>query len=387
MMKKALFLSLPSVSVNNTLTPIVECVSSEYNLIHYNTESFCQSSGHMQYRPYPRYYEGYATDKLPERLSYFKFADILLNTSISIIDFLVTEVEKEKPDFILHSHLAIWGKIIAKFFEIPAVSLFSTFVLDTRIMKPYLKDRSASVNFNSIDNALSFIRKSDALYNRLGIQEPSDIWDAYVNSGMLNLSFILESFQPQRFLLDDSYHFLGPPRKKWTPSISKNLIYVSLGTVFNNDITFYKTCIDVFSQMEETVIISAGKAYSEVTGSERNIKVVEFTNQIEVLRDSKIFVTRGGMASVHESLYNLTPMIIVPEIPEQVVTAERIEELGLGINIPAYDFNHITLKKAVNKVLKEFSSFQGRILNLLLISGDEDPGRKACDLIKEKLFN
>ena len=41
--------------------------------------------------------------------------------------------------------------------------------------------------------------------------------------------------------------------------IKNKIIYVSLGTIFNNSLKFFKNCIEAFKNTDVTVIMSIGK--------------------------------------------------------------------------------------------------------------------------------
>jgi MGT family glycosyltransferase len=52
--------------------------------------------------------------------------------------------------------------------------------------------------------------------------------------------------------------------------------------------------------------------------------------QLQVLREAAGFVTHAGMNSTMEAVYYGVPMLAFPQMPEQVVNADRVVELGLG---------------------------------------------------------
>lgn len=139
---KGLFFSLPSISIDKTLTPIIDGIAStSYEIIYYNIERFRPSCKYkFTFRPYPDAYQGFDTEALNENTSYFGLGEMLVDTSFSLFDFLVQEVEKEQPDFIIHSHLAVWGKLLAKRFQLPGITLFTTHVLDAKIMLPFFRE-------------------------------------------------------------------------------------------------------------------------------------------------------------------------------------------------------------------------------------------------------
>ncbi|MGH3822728.1 MAG: nucleotide disphospho-sugar-binding domain-containing protein [Pseudonocardiaceae bacterium] len=61
-------------------------------------------------------------------------------------------------------------------------------------------------------------------------------------------------------------------------------------------------------------------------------------------------VTHAGMGSTMEALYYGVPLVAFPQMPEQVVNADRIQELGLGQRLDAERLTAGTLQAAVWQV-------------------------------------
>lgn len=64
-----------------------------------------------------------------------------------------------------------------------------------------------------------------------------------------------------------------------------------------------------------------------------NFLVARSVRQTAVLPHADVFVTHGGLNSVMESLAFGVPMVIVPSIKEQQLTADRVQALGCGVAI------------------------------------------------------
>ena len=56
--------------------------------------------------------------------------------------------------------------------------------------------------------------------------------------------------------------------------------------------------------------------------------------QLDVLEKAKLFVSHGGMNSTMEAMNAGVPLVVVPQMHEQEVTAKRVDELGLGVHLP-----------------------------------------------------
>jgi UDP:flavonoid glycosyltransferase YjiC (YdhE family) len=52
-----------------------------------------------------------------------------------------------------------------------------------------------------------------------------------------------------------------------------------------------------------------------------------------VLRRADLFITHGGFNSVQEGLVAGVPLLLFPQMQEQVFNAERVSELGAGLRL------------------------------------------------------
>jgi MGT family glycosyltransferase len=336
-MQKGFFITLPSVSINNTLIPVVDRLSvKKYDIT-------CYSAGmpagihNMQFRSYPSYEGGYNSNVLDADLSFYAFAEKIIDTSISVIDFLMVEVEREEPDFIIHPHLAVWGKLIAAYYQLPAVSMSSTFFMEPSVMQSWFRKLFPSKpDTQAIAQALGYYKKARGLYKKMGMEGTPDIWDTYINKEALNISFTLRALQPQLNLLDNSYQFAGFPMSASNVSKKQPLVYISLGTMLNNDAAFYRVCIGALSACNLPGVISVGsKVDINLLGDvPAHITIERYVDQVEILTRASLFITSGGMASIQEAIYTFTPLIVIPQTTEQHITALRVEELGIGLQLP-----------------------------------------------------
>ena len=62
-----------------------------------------------------------------------------------------------------------------------------------------------------------------------------------------------------------------------------------------------------------------------------NVHVRASVDQRAVLERADVFVTHGGMNSVHEALVTGTPMVVVPQAADQPLVARRLDELGAAV--------------------------------------------------------
>ena len=145
-----------------------------------------------------------------------------------------------------------------------------------------------------------------------------------------------------------------------------------MGTVNNDMMPFYKTCISAFGDTDYQVIMSVGNLVSleNFRDLPENISVFSYVDQIAVLKQADAFVSHSGMNSVSESLYFEVPLVMFPQTTEQKGVAERVLELGAGIKLDKSNeafvlnavnqiFNDSTYKKKAEKIAKDFKACSG----------------------------
>lgn len=82
------------------------------------------------------------------------------------------------------------------------------------------------------------------------------------------------------------------------------------------------------------VLVAAGSSYNKLKSkiSTPHIHIKKFVPQLNVLKNSDIFITRGGKNSINEALKFGVPMLLFPAGGEQVYNANLVEYLNAGIN-------------------------------------------------------
>jgi len=183
--------------------------------------------------------------------------------------------------------------------------------------------------------------------------EPFTALETFFGSETLNIVFLPKEFQPDGETFDPQrFLFVGPsiqprPDNSHFPVEQlqgRTTLYISLGTVFNNQATFYNLCFAAFKDEPWQVVLSIGEQVDPATLDPipANFIVRPHVPQLEVLQYTSLFVTHCGMNSTMESLYYGVPLVGLPQQPEQMMTARRIQELGLGT---ALDMNKLTVEQ------------------------------------------
>jgi UDP:flavonoid glycosyltransferase YjiC (YdhE family) len=172
------------------------------------------------------------------------------------------------------------------------------------------------------------------------------------------------------------------------------LIYVSLGTVFNENFMVYEMIIEALCNLEVNsldlgtcrkkikqdnlrIIVSTSnqviKKFEYLKKTRKfhlpaNIILIESAPQVEILKRACLFITHSGSNSTNESVYFGVPMIFIPLAYDQPFVAYRCaDELGFGIRLDLKKLSPSQIRHAVHQILND-DSFSQRVRRYSKIS-------------------
>lgn len=306
--------------------------------------------------------------KIAEDMSFAM--EVLVNSTLAMDEALLEEIKKWKPDCIVADSMAIWGKFIAQKLKISFVSSTTTFAFNqqsSKVMQGNIKD---------LFKVIWQMGKSKKHLRRL--QEKGypikNVLDIIQNDNETHtIVYTSPEFQPCAETFSDKYVFVGPSIRPVTSEIKKireKLIYISMGTVNNDMLLFYKNCIHALKDTDYQVILSVGNQISldelsaliKLEDIRAEILIVPFIDQIAVLEKADVFLSHCGMNSVSEALYYEVPLVMFPQTNEQKGVAFRVDELGAGVYLKDTSverikeaFSTVIVDSAYKKQAKEIS--------------------------------
>jgi len=352
---KILFFHIPNLGMYHAIEPILlELRERGHQVIHYNEPGFRR---YVENAPFSfvayNNYEGYFPNKFHSSMNLYELGLLLVETAEHTVDFVEAEVLRESPDLILHSKFTAAPKIVAAKHGIPAACLTNGFLLDPRTILDAERKKRSPVDMTSVSSFLRFQKRAKKFYGR-HLNGNSGADDIFVNDEALHLVLGLEMLQPARSSVSSHCQFVGPTVRMEKYSKSYELIYVSLGSVFVDNKAFFQTCIEALGTLGRRAVISLSGQFSPGDFGEApdNVELCHFVNQTDVLQKASVFVTHGGDSSVSEAIYCETPMVVVPQIPEQLLRAQQIQRLMLGKHIDPTDLTADLLRSAVAEVLE-----------------------------------
>jgi len=268
----------------------------------------------------------------------------------------------EKYDYIVYDAVFIIGNELGRILKIPTICSITTFATNesTNIFSDLFKQ--VGTKMQPLLTSSVYINFVKNLQEKYDIKFPS-ISTAVGGTGMINIVYTSKYFQICGESFDESFKFIGPSiaDRKEDMSLSletndrKKVIYISLGTIFNNSIEFYESCFKAFDDMDVKIIMSIGKNIDVNTFKSipSNFIVRNYVSQLEILKQADVFITHGGMNSTNEGLYYDVPLILIPQFADQPFVASRVAKLGAGIVIEKDKVTPEALKQSVVKILTD----------------------------------
>jgi len=195
---------------------------------------------------------------------------------------------------------------------------------------------------------------------RLGLQTRSILDELFLGSQALNVVFTSRAFQPFSERFGSTFVFAGPslderepePDFPWDLIGSKEVILVTLGTIFNLDPHPYRLCLEALANTNRPVVVSTGHGLPEnALPCLPNVIVRPFVPQMRLLRQASLFVCHGGIGGLSRAIGCGVPVITSPVIREQALVGARVEELGAGVLIPRRKLTVTGLRDAANRVM------------------------------------
>jgi len=261
--------------------------------------------------------------------------EVIFGPLVEMIDF--------KIDLILYDVSAVWGKYLGYHLGVSSICCFPGLApqwkfafVSGKVSKRYVKESVSGISH------LKHVKK---IHNR--IVKQFDINEAhsttiFKGSDVLNIVFTSEFFQPYSDEMGNNYFFTGPCLSvraggandfAWDRvDETKPLVYISMGTLYYQDPSFFTHCIKTFTDTNYQIIMSVGRETNIADLGEipDNIVIGNYVPQLEILDRASAFITHGGMNGISEAIFYRTPMILMPKTIEQQMNAVRIEQLNAG---------------------------------------------------------
>ena len=282
---------------------------------------------------------------------------MVTHVTLAMDEVMGATVFRQPADCVVYDSQCVWGRLFAQKLGRPAVCSTTTFAFNTdtaRLVKP--AGRELRYLIRGMPGMLWNLHR----LRRRGY----DIADLGALLGNDNhtptLVYTSRLFQPQGEEFGVNYSFVGPSLPPLPPrqAGARPLIYISLGTVLRERVTFYRACIEGLKNIGCEVILSVGdeETCSALGPLPQQISAFARVDQLQVLSRADVFVTHCGMNSVSESIASEVPMVLFPQQSEQRVVAQRAAQLGAGL--PLSGTKPGAIRTAVEEVLSHRDAYR-----------------------------
>lgn len=280
---------------------------------------------------------------------------LIVDLTLAADDWLSHELTAHRPDVIVGDSMAFWAKLAAKKHGIPFVSSTTTFAFNRFSAKVIGQNGAGFLQFllaqPRINRQLKRLRAAGYAVK--------SVFDIIANDNETEtVVYTSPEFQPCADTFSEKYHFVGPLLRPAQSSFEKlpgrSLIYISLGTVNNDALPFYRACLAAFGgDPRFQLVLSAGTqadlaAFGPIP---ENCTVRASVDQMAVLDCADVFLTHCGMNSASEGLWHGLPLVLYPQTPEQHSVANRVAALGAGV--PLTDPSADGIRRAVEAALTD----------------------------------
>lgn len=372
--------------INPTLYLVEKLLKNNYKVIYYALDEFKDKiikSGAV----YKKYEFNSNKIDLQDGSRILKFYRLLLEYTNELIDGLLEECEVYKPSLIIHDSVATWGRHVAHINNIPSASFNSIITINSIFSKAsFLYSISFMRTFFLYMNEIYEIKKYKRILKQKYKLKKLGMIDTIMNKENLNIMAFAREMQPGGEKFDDTYFFLGPSsiyrNEDYCDNFDidlKNIIYVSLGTIFNNDVEFFNILFSKLRNTRYTVVVSIGCNTIDIFDDiPDNFIVRNYVNQSNVLKNSVLFITAGGMNSINEAIKYNVPCLVYPKQGEQNVNSLMLKKLKMGDIIK--DINNID--KQIADIINNYHMWDYTLAEKITKVNIEDLIKKIDDYIK-----
>jgi hypothetical protein len=165
---------------------------------------------------------------------------------------------------------------------------------------------------------------------------------------------------PPSLQADDLAHLgavqLVRPAEPIAPdAAAEPLVYVTLGTVFNDDLPLFVLAVEATREIGIRVVVTVGPGNDPaVLGPQpSHVTVERFIPQSELLPACAAVVSHGGSGTFLAALAAGVPQVLLPQAADQFLNAQAGEEGGVAIAVPRAEASLERVREALDRVIRE----------------------------------
>jgi UDP:flavonoid glycosyltransferase YjiC (YdhE family) len=140
----------------------------------------------------------------------------------------------------------------------------------------------------------------------------------------------------------------------WLRALPQRLtVYVTLGTVWNNDPVFFRIMLASLAGRPVNVIaaLGPGKDPAALGPQPPNVRVCDFIPHAQLLGHCDLVICHGGAGSVLDALSAGLPLLIAPQAADHFYNAGRVVAAGAGRSMPDANLTPASVSRELDLLL------------------------------------
>ena len=135
------------------------------------------------------------------------------------------------------------------------------------------------------------------------------------------------------------------------------LVYVTLGTVFNDDITLFQVAVEAARDLGMRVVVTLGPGNDPALLGPQpsHVEVERFVPQAELLPACAAVASHAGSGTFLAALAAGVPQVLLPQAADQFLNAQAGEEGGVAIAVVRAEVSVARVREALERVIGDHS--------------------------------
>ncbi|XP_076766983.1 UDP-glucosyltransferase 2-like [Xylocopa sonorina] len=152
---------------------------------------------------------------------------------------------------------------------------------------------------------------------------------------------------------------LTPELKRWIDSANHGLVYFSLGSLLAIETLPTHKLLGIYASFSKIspvkILMRCNNATKLPPGLPSNIMTLPWIPQTTILKhkNTRAFITHGGLMGTQEAFYYGIPMIGIPIFTDQAKNVNILVNKKMAILLPEEDITEQTMSAALDKVLHD----------------------------------
>lgn len=141
----------------------------------------------------------------------------------------------------------------------------------------------------------------------------------------------------------------------WIDKSSTPLVYVTFGTVFNENLDVVRTLVEGVGALPVRVVVTVGPRVepAELGDQPPNVHVAPYVPQAQLLPRCAAVVSHGGSGTFLAALSHGLPQVCVPQGADQFVNSEACTAAGAGLALGPGEVTAEAVRASVETVLSD----------------------------------